>query len=612
MCGINGIFAYRDDAPPVDADELTRSRDHMIKRGPDGAGLWIDDGRRVGFGHRRLAIIDLSPSGAQPMHSADGRYVMTFNGEIYNYRALRTALEQRGIVFTSQSDSEVILQLYATKGAELVHDLRGMFSIAIWDHEKRELFLARDPFGIKPLYYADDGRTLRFASQVKALVAGGAVSTELEPAGMTGFYLWGSVPEPWTYLRGVMSLPAGCSMLVDQNGPRTPRRFHSVPERYLAAERSNAPVSEEEVAAALLESVNLHLVADVPVGCFLSAGIDSGAMLGLMRDAGASVSAITLGFAEYAGSRDDETGLAAEVARQYGMAHHARFVTQAEFLDDLPKILDAMDQPSIDGVNSWFVSKAVHEIGLKVAISGTGGDELFGGYPAFRDLPNWTRKLAPLRRFPFAGPLARQALTGMGGFGINPKAAGMLEYGSDYHGAYLLRRGLFMPWELDAVLDRDFAKLGVERLGPHFGSASALDPMPSSDFGKVAALESVLYMRNQLLRDIDWASMAHSLEVRVPLVDPALLDRVTPAHAGRDARPGKGVLARAPSMPLPAAIADRRKTGFSTPVGDWIEGVIAGEKAPALVKSPSAPWARRWAFHVAGHQQWAPPAPKGF
>jgi asparagine synthase (glutamine-hydrolysing) len=602
MCGINGIFAWHDNAPAVDRDELRRSRDHMAPRGPDGTGEWISDEGRVGMGHRRLAIIDLSDNGLQPMPSQDGRLMLVFNGEIYNYRALRRDLEAEGVRFVSESDSEVILQLYAREGAAMVSKLRGMFAIALWDAEKREMLFARDPMGIKPLYWHDDGRTIRFASQVKALVAGGAIPGGIEPAALTGFYLWGSVPEPWTIREGVFALPAGHTMIANASGVQQPKRFHSIAATWASAAQGGRRVGDEEIAAALADSVAHHLVADVPVGCFLSAGIDSGALLGLMRDAGANeVQTVTLGFEEFAGRNDDEVTLAAQVARHYGMPHHVRMISQTEFREDLPKILHAMDQPSIDGVNSWFVSKAAAEMGLKVAVSGLGGDELFGGYPSFRDLPSWTAKFGMTRPF---GALARTILSGVGAerFGLNPKAAGMLEYGGSWTGAYLLRRGLFMPWELGDLLDRDLLRIGLERLGEGFGAARAFDTDPGTPFGKVATLESTLYMRNQLLRDTDWASMAHSLEVRVPLVDAWLLDAVAPAMLGPDAEAGKGALARAPKLPLPDIITNRPKTGFGTPVGSWVEAMIAGARAPATVTNPKAPWARRWAFHVASQQ----------
>lgn len=605
MCGINGIFAWHDDAPAVDRAELVQTRDRMAARGPDGTGEWLSPDGRIGFGHRRLAIIDLSDAGLQPMASSDGRLTLVFNGEIYNYRALRAELEAQGVRFSSESDSEVILQLYAREGAAMVSRLRGMFAIAIWNAEMREMLFARDPMGIKPLYWHDDGRTIRFASQVKALIAGGAIPGGIEPAALTGFYLWGSVPEPWTIREGVFALPAGHTMRVSAAGAEAPKRYHSVAGAWRDAERSGETVGDEAIAAALADSVAHHLVADVPVGCFLSAGVDSGALLGLMRDAGAQdVQTVTLGFDEFQGRHDDEVSLAAQVARHYGMPHTVRTVGEAEFREDLPKILDAMDQPSIDGVNSWFVSKAARELGLKVAVSGLGGDEQFGGYPSFRDLPAWTRRFGMARPF---GAIARTLLTGIGTqrLGLNPKAAGMLEYGGSWAGAYLLRRGIFMPWELEAMMDRDMLRAGLARLGPDFGVGTAFDVTPHSDFGKVAAMEASLYMRNQLLRDTDWASMAHGLEVRVPLVDAVLLDRVGPAMVGANAEAGKGALARAPKLPLPDFIVNRPKTGFGTPVGSWARKMIAGTSAPPLVSGAKTPWARRWAFHVASQQAWS-------
>jgi asparagine synthase (glutamine-hydrolysing) len=287
VCGINGIFAFHYAANPIDGAELARTRDHMAARGPDGMGEWIAPDRRIGFGHRRLSIIDLSPAGAQPMVSADGKLVVTYNGEVLNHRELRAQLEARGRTFRSQSDTEVLLHLYAEKGADMVHDLRGMFAFAIWDAERRSLFLARDPYGIKPLYYADDGWTFRFASQVKALLAGGAISHEPEPAGQVGFYLWGSVPEPFTVFRDIRALPAGTTLVVDHMGAHEPRRYHSISAVY-GDIRTQPAASDDEVQAeirdAVLDSVRQHLVADVPVGAFLSAGIDSGALIGLMRD----------------------------------------------------------------------------------------------------------------------------------------------------------------------------------------------------------------------------------------------------------------------------------------------------------------------------------------
>lgn len=453
MCGIAGIFAYHNKANPVNPAELTRIRDYMTSRGPDKSGAWLNRDGRVGLAHRRLSIIDLSNSGAQPMVSADGSLAVTFNGEIYNYQELRRLLEQKGYVFRSASDTEVLLHLYAYKGADMVADLRGMFAFAIWDNKRNSFFLARDPYGIKPLYYCDDGRTLRFASQVKALVAGGGVSTDPDPAGVAGFYLFGSVPEPFTCFGSIRALPAGSSMYAGREGLSEIREFFSIAKVYEEAESADVKPTACTAAVhdALLDSVRYHLIADVPVGAFLSAGINSGALVGLMRDAGQSeIKTITLGFTEFEHTQHDETLLAGEVAKIYGTNHHRRLVTRKEFEDDLPQILTAMDQPSIDGINTWFVSKAAHEIGLKVAISGLGGDELFGGYPSFRQIP----RLASFMKWPAKVPLLPRTLRRLASTwladneSVSPKWSGIGEYGGSVEGAYLLRKGLFMPWEL--------------------------------------------------------------------------------------------------------------------------------------------------------------------
>jgi asparagine synthase (glutamine-hydrolysing) len=606
MCGITGIYAYHYAANPVDRAELQRIRDHMTMRGPDGCGEWYSSDEHVGLGHRRLSIIDLSDRGAQPMASADGKLVITFNGEIYNYRQLRASLEARGHVFRSQTDTEVLLHLYAEKGEAMVNDLRGMFAFGVWDAEKNALLLARDPYGIKPLYYADDGWTLRFASQVKALLAGGRVSRNPEPAGWVGFCLFGSVPEPFTTYQEIRALPAGSTLWVDRIGTREAKRYFSIADMYCRVEAASSVASDEDeqlgVREALLDSVRHHLVADVPVGAFLSSGIDSGALVGLMRDAGQQdIQTVTLAFEEFRGRSEDEAPIATEIAAQYGTRHTTRVVTEQEFRDDLPKILAAMDQPTIDGLNTWFVSKAAHELGLKVAISGLGGDELFGGYPSFRDLPFCVRALAIPGRIPGLGNLARRLLTGLG-FSrvVNPKAAGLLKYGGTYAGAYLLRRGLFMPWELEPVIGAETARLGLRRLNPLGCIESVLRPRPRPAFGKVAVLESSLYMRNQLLRDTDWASMAHSLEVRVPLVDVELLRHLTVTPATHRSK-SKHLLANSPRLPLPSKVIERSKTGFTTPIDGWLQRdkrIQQWRQVPELA-AWKCPWARRWAFQVA-------------
>jgi asparagine synthase (glutamine-hydrolysing) len=602
MCGINGIFAYHYAANSVNRRELLATRDYMFSRGPDGAGLWLSGDERIGLGHRRLAIIDLTESGAQPMRSADQRFTVTFNGEIYNYRVLRRELEEKGYVFRSESDTEVLLHLYADRGAEMVHLLRGMFAFAIWDDARRELFLARDPYGIKPLYYGDDGWTFRFASQMKALLAGGAVARAPDPAGEVGFYLFGHIPEPFTTCRAISALPAGCTLLIDQIGPRSPRRYHSIAQVYCQAEISaRGQMSTIDAAAAfraaVLDSVRHHLIADVPVGAFLSSGIDSTSLIGLMRDAGQQdIETVTISFKEFEGQPEDEAPLAAEVARIYGVKHTIRRVDEAEFQQDLPRILEAMDLPTIDAINTWFVAKAARELGLKVAISGVGGDELLGGYPSFKDVPRWVRLMAIPSRVPFLGCLARTLAQPASVFGVNPKAAGLVDYAGDYAGAYFLKRALFMPWELWAILPREIVVAGLARLEPLGLINRELAPRPSSPAARVSTFESTLYMRNQLLRDADWTSMAHSLELRTPLVDTTLLQKTAYIAAASAEAPSKALLADAPTRPLPSIVRERAKTGFTTPIATWQHRspLAFGQTTPPT-RPKGEPWARAWA-----------------
>ncbi|HKO55642.1 MAG TPA: asparagine synthase (glutamine-hydrolyzing) [Thermoanaerobaculia bacterium] len=561
MCGIAACFGYRDDAPPVDRDELQRITDQMFRRGPDAGGTWVDG--RIGLGARRLAIIDLTPEGTQPMWDVERELVIAYNGEIYNHRELRARLEAGGARFHSTTDTEVLLQLFRRDGERMVDLLRGMYALAIWDSRARRLFVARDPYGIKPLYFADDGKTFRAASQVKALLAGGAVPRTRDAAGMTGFFLTGSVPEPFTTWQSIRAVEAGTSFFVDANGRGPERRHYSIAAalRRGHEQRSIARLvtPEQMLRERVTESIDYHLVSDVPVGAFLSAGIDSTTLLALATQRTSEpLRTVTTTFEEFRGGHDDEAPLAERFAGERGARHTTRLVTRAEFLDDLPRIFAAMDQPTIDGVNTWFASKAAAELGLKVALSGIGGDELFGSYPAFREVP----RIVSLARLPFGSRVARLASR-------SPKSRAIADFGASWAGAYFVKRGLFMPDELPAVMGRDDAEEGLGRLNLIGRMREKLEPDPRTSFGRVAVLEAAQYMRNQLLRDTDWASMAHSLEVRTPLVDAALLRQLAPLLLEYGSR-CKQAFAAAPSHPLPKWLAHRRKTGFLTPLPQWL------------------------------------------
>ncbi|WP_066807275.1 asparagine synthase (glutamine-hydrolyzing) [Sphingomonas asaccharolytica] len=573
MCGIAGYYCYDSAATTPVPGVLAAIRDHMAARGPDGMGFWENNERRVALAHRRLSIIDLDERANQPMHRLGTGLSIVFNGEIYNYRELKAELEARGHLFKTSSDTEVLLALYIEHGDALVDRLRGMFAFALWDAGQQRLLFGRDPYGIKPLYYADIGGCIRFASQVRALCTDPTVPKTPSPAGLVGFHLLGSVPEPFTIYKAIRAVPAGHVMSIDCNGVGKPRRFANI-ARVIADARTET-ADPEVIRGALRDSVRAHLVADVEVGAFLSGGVDSGALIGLMRDCGQErIRTVTLQFPEFDGNKRDETARARQVAELYDVDFNVRRVERAEFEADLPAIFAAMDQPSIDGVNSWFVSKAIGEQGLKVAISGLGGDELLAGYSTFRTVPALYRRAGPFARLPGMGPLSSAFIAAVMPrlADRNPKARGVLSLADSWAGSWLLRRALLLPFELDGVLDSTTAAEGMAELDALALINAELVPDPGSDNGRVAALESGLYMKNQLLRDIDWASMAHSIEVRVPLVDYTLLRAVAPLIPRLRPGQGKAMLANAPSAPLPDAIVNHAKTGFNIPVTAWLQG----------------------------------------
>lgn len=573
MCGINGLLRLRPDAPPVDRDELLRTREAMASRGPDGAGAWISPDGRAALASRRLAILDLSSAGAQPMSSPDGRWHLVMNGEIYNFRALRKELEEQRIAFRSQSDTEVVLALLARDGAAALPRLRGMFALALWDDAAKRLLLARDPLGIKPLYYSTEGGCLRFASQVKALEAGGAVSRAVDPAGLAGFLLWGAVPDPLTIRSAVRALPAGCFLTVEDGRIGEPEGFYRLDE--VPPGESNGLLLP---AAAVEDSVAAHLESDVPVAVFLSAGLDSGMIAALARRRSPEPPVtFTLTFDVLAGTPRDEGPLAAEVARTLGTRHVERRVGRADFAGLWPAALAAMDQPSIDGFNTFVVSRAAHEAGLKVVLSGLGGDEMFGSYPSFKDVPAMERAAHRAGRLPgvaAAWPaLARIAAD-------RPKLPGLLRYGGSRAGAYFLRRGLFLPEDLPALLGRETAEEGLRGCDPVAAAAGALRP-GGDPWVDVHRLETALYMRHQLLRDADWASMAWSVELRVPLADAWLRSHLAAADFEPARSRGKAAFVRQAAPELPAALFDRPKTGFYIPVMEWLDPETARLRAGA-------------------------------
>ena len=599
MCGVAGFISKTDVIEASSLDAVRRMTSRMRPRGPDAEGVWT--GKGVALGHRRLAILDLDARSNQPMITIDGNYSIVFNGEIYNFCELRRELQANGVVFRTTSDTEVLLALFVREGERMLPRLRGMFAFAIWNARSRELFLARDPYGIKPLYYAPIKSGLLFASQVKALLASGLVSTTCEPAGVAGFYLWGSVPEPWTLYRDVFALPAGCSLWVRAGKPETPVSWNDIRANWQGEVRKQSPRELQDIVRqAMTDSVRAHLVADVPVSLFLSGGIDSGAVAGLAAGLGAQVEGITVGFDEFSSLHEDEVPVAAAIAAHYGLPHHVHRVLRAEFEGDMQRILDAMDQPSIDGVNIWFASKAAAERGYKVVLSGVGGDELFYGYSHVRQIPRDAMLGRAIAAMPGACSLLKAPCAYLAKSRAQPKFNGVPKFMGSLEGVYFLRRGLFLPEELPTLMGVERAREGLARLG---GSPPGMTKTNATNAAAgVCMLDSTLYLRNQLLRDSDWASMYHSLELRTPLVDATLLDTLKPFLTGFAGGAGKRMLACSPVSSLPQNVINRPKSGFGVPMAEWLSAATDQQDWAGLplLAAPGTPWARRWAKTVIG------------
>lgn len=572
MCGIAGILSYKSER--VSPAEILAIRESMANRGPDSAGLWFNGDKRIALAHRRLSIIDLSASAAQPMLDAACGHCIVFNGEIYNFKELRGDLAAKGYRFKSNSDTEVILHLYAEYGFEMLGKLRGMYAIAIWDEKRKGLFLARDPFGIKPLYFSDDGRSFRFASQVKALMRGGAISNSPDPAGHVGFFLWGYVPEPHTLYKAVKSLRAGTYLWVDGKGSSPEKIFCSIPDLIAlsVSAQGQVPCSSGDIKAYFEDTVSRHLVSDVPVGVFLSSGIDSSAIAAVAANGrGKEIHTITLGFNDFRGTKHDETPIAEETARRLGTSHHTSWISFKEFQKELVRLLDVMDQPSVDGMNTYFVSKAAHDAGLKVALSGLGGDEIFGGYSGFKQIPLLTSLLKVFRHAPAFSRFSRNLSAPLLKLFTSPKYASTFEYGHSVPEAYLLRRALFMPWEAESFLDHDFMHEGLEKLSTISNLRKVSERIPGKHF-KVMALEMDWYMKNQLLRDADWAGMAHNLEIRVPFVDEVFLRNIL-SHGPENPFLRKSEFAGALGELLSPEVVKRPKKCFSMPIHKWLNEI---------------------------------------
>jgi asparagine synthase (glutamine-hydrolysing) len=575
VCGIYGYVG--PEAALASPEVLETAIQALWHRGPDDRGTFRDTTGSIvcGLAHTRLSIIDLSPGGHQPRTTSDGRYTITYNGEVFNYVEIREALAADGVSFDSACDTEVVLKAYVRWGAECLSRFRGMFAFAIWDARERALFLARDRLGIKPLYYTErPGGGLAFASEVRALLATGAAERKLSRSAIASYFAFGAVSGPDAIIDGVRSLPPGHTLEL-RNGRAILRRYWQIP--LVRAPQATFDDEVREIRPLLKEAVRLRLVADVPVGVFLSGGIDSSVLVALATDPGAPpLHTFTVTFDE---ERFSEAPYAAEVARRYSCTHRQVHLPADRAAREIDSAIGALDQPSSDGVNTYFVSKAAREAGLTVALSGLGGDELFAGYSYFRFFAGALRAGRTIASFP---PFLGKAFGALDRLPLAPhqlrKFGALLATAGKPDAAYAVLRAMFTLEQREQFLNPDFTGQPITEGvyvpdGLREGLASGeLDPINA-----YSALELTNYLKNTLLRDSDAMSMAHSLEVRVPFLDHLLVEKVlrVAGHLKLSDTDKKPLLTAA--VPgLPRDIMSRTKMGFTLPFETWFRGPLRG------------------------------------
>lgn len=587
MCGIAGILTR--DADGSEAARVGAMQQALRHRGPDDRGTWQAPSGHATFGNTRLAILDLSRAGHQPMSTADGRLTITFNGAIYNFKELRHVLEQRGIRLRSETDTEVILGAYEAFGEACVDHLRGMFAFAIWNERDRTCLLARDRFGIKPFYYQAEGGRLMFASEVRALLATGEVPAGLDSDAMFAYFRAGSVQEPHTLLKSVRCLEAG-HVATWRDGRLQPRKYWSV--SFTPVEARAEPVAATH--AALVDSVRHHFVSDVPVGILLSGGIDSTSLVALAREAGVGdLRTFTLSIP---GFEADESDRASRTAAYFGTRHEEYRVGAMAGRDLFTGFLQAMDQPSIDGLNTFAMAGFASSHGMKVTLSGLGADEMFGGYPSFANVPRlarWNRTLAR------AGAVRSTVANVLHASGDprHCRLADLLTQAPTIAAAYSTYRGIFTRAESRILAQRysgERCSADDEDLPDDARDATAQDA--------VSRLELSRYVRNQLLRDSDVMSMAFGVELRTPFLDSGLFDAVAGIPAAERLASGKRLLLDAVPN-LPDGVAWRPKRCFQFPFDDWLDQewqqVFASIERTCPV--PAGRWYRKWCVFVLEH-----------
>jgi asparagine synthase (glutamine-hydrolysing) len=560
MCGIAGVVGG-SHAEPLHAVEAMC--EVMFARGPDDGGIESLENHVV-LGNRRLAIVDPSPCGHQPMTDAERGNTITFNGMIYNFRELRRELTAAGEVFRSDCDTEVVLRAYGRYGVDAVQRLRGMFAFAIWDSRDHELVLARDRLGIKPLYYhfTKDGGCV-FASQVKALLASGLIRPMLSQRALRTFLAYGAVSDPLTIVEDIRSLPAAHVARV-RDGAFTSEQYWEPPVQEEGSVSRDE--LEQQLRELLSEVVEVHLVSDVPTGVFLSGGLDSSTLAAVAARGHAQVRTLSVVFDEESLS---EQPYAEAVAERIGSQHMSVTLRPSDLVDCLKDGFDAMDQPSFDGLNTYVVARAASRMGLKVALSGLGADELFDGYGFVRRV----RVLEQARNVP---PTVRRVLASAAAAGSSSRSRKTVAWLTEEDGnAYSLLRRLFLDSEIE----------GLTGARP---APSSLRNGKRDLFNRVSILDLDGYTKNVLLRDTDAMSMANSLEVRVPFLDDQLVDWVLKLPQAAKQGRGKRLLAAAVGDLLPAAILDRKKQGFRLPLDRWMRAEYHDSIAERLSEPPEA------------------------
>jgi asparagine synthase (glutamine-hydrolysing) len=600
MCGIAGLIGRLNDA---NREALARMSAAQAHRGPDGTGTWTSppdpQGWGVMFAQRRLAILDLSVLASQPMIDPHGD-VLSYNGEIFNYVELRERLAAMGESIQSSGDTAPMLRTLARHGPAGVAMLRGMFAFAHWNPRERRLLLARDPLGIKPLYLArnpDPGGdwSIAFASELRALLASGLITRpKLDPLAVASVVWNGFVVGPNTAVQGVESVWPGEYRLFDGQGRELDRQVYWQMPRDGAHQQ---PISEDELAETLRDTVRLHLASDVPLGVFLSGGIDSSAVAHLARQTSVTpVHTFTLAFEEAAYSEGIH---ARRVAQAIGTEHQELVLTETRFVAELDDALDSLDQPSFDGLNTYYMARAVREAGFAVALVGSGGDELFGGYTSFRDLPvlqRWAQRTSWLPRKlrqAAARELARRLAPAARGFAPQTRWAklpDMVANAQDPLALYQLAYALFVP-----ASQRELLAPGLIESAPSLGLPSPMQSRLRAElrnddpYVAISGLEQRLFLGERLLRDSDAASMAPSLEMRLPLVDSVLLEavnRMPPAQRYEPVR-SKALLRRIGLRGLDPTLFERPKSGFELPYERWLKQRL-GERIDATLRDDAA------------------------